>query len=55
MYATWTESVINGTIELPVAAKSGYTFIGWGTRASSSSGVTGEYTPSSNVTLYAIW
>ena len=30
-------------------------FKGWGTSASASSGVTGSYTPTSNVTLYAVW
>ena len=55
MYATWTESVTNGTIELPVAAKSGYTFIGWGTSSSATTGTTGEYTPTRNITLYAVY
>ena len=55
MYATWTESVANGSIILPTASKSGYTFVGWGTSASATSGVTGAYTPNGNVTLYAVY
>lgn len=55
MYATWTESVTNGSITLPVPTRNGYTFMGWATSASASGGVTDTYTPSSNVTLYATW
>lgn len=32
-----------------------YAFAGWNTSASASSGMTGQYTPMSNVTLYAIY
>ena len=55
MYATWTESVTNGSIDLPTASKSGYTFVGWGTSASATTGSTGTYTPSGNITLYAVY
>ena len=55
MTANWSTSMILGDITLPIASKSGYTFVGWGTSASATSGVTGEYLPTSNITLYAIW
>ena len=32
-----------------------YSFKGWATSSSASSGITGSYTPTSDVTLYAIW
>lgn len=55
MYATWTETVTKGSITLPTATKSGYTFVGWGTTSGATSGVTGDYTPTGNVTLYAVY
>ena len=55
MYATWTESVTNGSISLPIASKDGYSFVGWGTSTSATTGSTGTYTPSGNITLYAIY
>lgn len=55
MYATWTEKVGRSSVDLPTPAREGYTFTGWGTSASATSGVTGEYLPTSNITLYAIW
>jgi uncharacterized repeat protein (TIGR02543 family) len=55
MYATWTESVSKGQIELPTASRTGYSFLGWATSSAATSGTTGEYTPTGNVTLYAVW
>lgn len=55
MYATWTEKVGRSSVDLPTPTRDGYTFAGWGTSASATSGVTGEYLPTSNITLYAIW
>lgn len=55
MYATWTESVTNGSISLPTPTRTGYTFMGWSTSSTATSGSTGTYTPSGNVTLYATW
>ena len=40
---------------LPTPTRTGYTFKGWADSASAASGTTGSYTPTSNVTLYAIW
>ena len=55
MTANWAVSTTPGSITLPTASKSGYTFVGWGTSASATSGVTGSYTPNGNVTLYAVY
>ena len=35
--------------------KTGYTFVGWSTSSTATSGTTGSYTPTGNVTLYAIF
>jgi uncharacterized repeat protein (TIGR02543 family) len=40
---------------LPGATRSGYAFKGWSESSTASSGITGSYTPSKNVTLYATW
>lgn len=56
LYAKWTSSISSrGSITLPTPTRTGYTFKGWSTSSSASSGSTGTYTPSSNVTLYATW
>ena len=51
LYANWTPE----SITLPTPTRTGYTFKGWATSATATSGVTGSYTPTGNVTLYAIW
>lgn len=43
------------SITLPDVARDGYTFQGWSTDPNATSGVRGEYIPSSNETLYATW
>ena len=40
---------------LPTPTRDGYSFKGWATSAAATSGTTGSYTPSGDVTLYAIW
>ena len=40
---------------LPTATRSGYTFKGWSTSSSATTGTTGSYTPTATVTLYAVW
>lgn len=55
-YAQYTESGGEySTITLPEVARDGYTFQGWSTDPDAVSGVTGNYVPSDNETLYAIW
>lgn len=55
MYATWTETVTNGSITLPTPTRTGHTFKGWAESSSATTGVTGSYTPTSSKTLYAVW
>lgn len=43
------------TATLPTPYRTGYKFLGWATSASAESGMTGAYTPTSDITLYAIW
>lgn len=40
---------------LPIPARAHYSFVGWGTTASATTGVTGTITPTSSQTLYAVW
>lgn len=53
IYAQYTQT--KGSVALPTPTRSGYTFKGWAASSSASSGVTGNYTPTSNITLYATW
>ena len=55
LYAQWTSSTSTAAVTLPTPTRTGYTFKGWGTSSTASSGYTGSYTPTGNVTLYAIW
>lgn len=53
--AMWDERVENNSISLPTATRTGYAFKGWAEDANASSGVTGNYYPEKDITLYAIW
>ncbi len=55
LYAQWNSSTSTAAVTLPTPTRTGYAFKGWGTSSTASSGVTGKYTPSGNVTLYAAW
>jgi uncharacterized repeat protein (TIGR02543 family) len=58
MYATWkTGGGTFSAVTLPSATRSGYNFLGWNTSSSATSGMAAgtSYTPTGNVTLYAIW
>ena len=55
LYAQWNSSTKTAQITLPTPTRTGYTFKGWGTSSTATSGVTGNYTPTGNVTLYAVW
>ena len=55
LYAQWNSSTTTASVSLPTPTRSGYTFQGWATSSTATSGMTGSLTPSSNVTLYAIW
>lgn len=55
LYAIYSSSTSTTSVTLPTPTRSGYDFIGWATSNTATSGTTGSYTPSGNVTLYAIW
>ena len=55
LYALWQSSVRTTPVPLPTPTRPGYSFKGWATSKSASSGITGSYTPSASVTLYALW
>ena len=55
LYAQWTEATTTEAVTLPTPTRDGYAFQGWGTSASATDGVTGSFTPTGNVTLYALW
>lgn len=55
LYAIYTSSTTTTAVTLPTPTRSGYNFMGWATSSTATSGTTGSYTPSGNVTLYAIW
>lgn len=56
VHAQWSSSTgAYSAITLPTATKTGYTFVGWSTSSTATSGTTGSYTPTGNVTLYAIF
>lgn len=56
LYAQFSSSTgAYSAITLPTPTRDGYNFLGWATSADATSGNTGSYTPSGNVTLYAIW
>lgn len=43
------------SVTLPTPTKQGYKFMGWSTSSTATTGITGSYTPASDVTLYATW
>ena len=52
LYARYSSSTTKGTISLPRAEYYGYTLTGW---SDGSKVYTGTYTPTSNITLTAVW
>ena len=55
LYAQWESKTTTAAVALPTPTRDGYVFKGWGTSSTSTSGVTGSYTPTRDLTLYAIW
>lgn len=55
LYAHYTASDTQNAITLPTPTRPGHKFKGWATSKTATSGSTGSYTPTSNITLYAIW
>lgn len=52
---TWYAKWASKSVTLPTPTRTGYTFKGWGTSDTATSGSTGSYTPTKDITLYAIW
>ena len=49
-------SVVDGeSVQLPELMAKGYKFIGWAETMNATEGMTGTYTPTGDVTLYAVW
>lgn len=55
LYAIYTSSTSTASVTLPTPIRDGYEFMGWAKINTADSGATGSYTPTGNVTLYAIW
>lgn len=57
VYAVWSSTTTKGSITLPTPTKEGYIFLGWSTTADAETADigTGTYTPSGDITLYAVW
>lgn len=55
LYAIYTSSTRTASVTLPIPIRDGYEFMGWATSNTVASGMTGSYTPTGNITLYAIW
>ena len=55
LYAQWNSSTARDAIALPGGLKGGYSLVGFGTSSTSTSPVANPYTPTGNITLYAIW
>ncbi len=55
LYAIYTSSTSTSAVTLPTPTRDGYDFMGWAATSTAASGTTGSYTPTGNVTLYAIW
>lgn len=57
LYAIWGSSTNSySSFTLPTPSRTGYNFVGWATSSSATSGLKGNYTPTSDISkLYAIW
>ena len=55
LYAQYTGTTKTASITLPEATRKNYTFLGWAANAGAESGSLGTYTPTTSVTLYAVW
>lgn len=55
LYAQYTSTTAYNSVALPTPFRDNYDFLGWSTNEYDTSGITGEYTPTEDTTLYAIW
>ncbi len=55
LYAQYSSYSYDAVTRLPTPTRENYDFLGWSTDPYATSGTTGNYNPTDNVTLYAIW
>ena len=55
LYAQWDSSLCVEAVALPTPTRDAFIFRGWAEDDSAESGMTGNYTPTGDITLYAIW
>ena len=58
LYAQWNSSTTTAAVTLPTPSRTGFSFLGWATSAGAATGqyqAGASYTPSGNITLYAVW
>ena len=57
LYAQWNSSTTTAAVTLPTPTRDGFTFKNWNTKAdgAGTAYAAGSFTPTGNLTLYAIW
>ena len=58
LYAIWNRSVSKGSVTHPTPTRAGFTFLGWSTSATATTGTYNggdSYTPTAATILYAVW
>ena len=55
LYARWSKHTSSQYVMLPTPTREGYYFVGWGTSPDATTGITGEYKPTKDTMLYAVW
>lgn len=55
LYARWSKNTSTQYVMLPTPTREGYYFVGWGTSADATTGITGKFYPTEDTTLYAVW
>ena len=55
LYAQYMPTTTQNSVVLPTPTRDNYDFLGWSIDEYDLSGITGEYTPTDDIALYAIW
>lgn len=55
LYAQYSSYSYDAVTRLPTPTRENHDFLGWATDPYATSGTTGNYNPTDNVTLYAVW
>lgn len=55
LVAQWNYKTVATAVTLPTPTRAGYDFEGWAEKRDAIIGAIGEYTPSKDITLYAVW